>query len=186
MRKIVFTLLLFSCTAGTAGCEYNFIGPTINNQNTSTNTNTNENKVDLHDIVNFVPSPSPTTPVPAPGGGIETPLPLPTNAQAIAQGVATANPVLLAQSCPATLGEPGWRFMDLVIKTLQALDPRWGYFTKTAGNISQDVIAYRATSDNTGVWGVDIIVDLCGQSKFAWQVLGFDSSIVWAAVRNGS
>lgn len=183
MRRVVFILfIVFS----TSTCEYNFIGPTISNSNESTNTNTNRNTVDLHDLVNFVPSPSPTSPVPAPGGGTETPLPLPTNAQIIAQTIATNNPILIAQSCPATFGEAGWRFMDLIVKTLQASDPRWGYLIKPAGIPSQDVIAYRATSDNIGTWAVDIIVDLCGQSKFSWQVLGFDASTMWASVRNGS
>lgn len=171
-----------------AGCDYNFVGPTINNVNTATATN--DNKIDIHDVVNFAPVPNPSLPVPTPPGTIppvETPLPLPVTAQATAQKIADSNPVLLGKACPETFGEAGWAFLDLVIRTLQSADSRWGYLVKPDGTISKDVIAYRATSDNTGVWGVDIIVDRCTANKFSWQVLGFDPDTVWSAVRsNGS
>lgn len=166
-----------------SACEYNLPGPTI----TVTNTNTNTNTVDIHDVVNFVPVPNPSAPVPAPGGGSEVPLPLPTNAQAIAQGVATANPTLITNSCQATLGSAAWQFMDLVVKTLAVSDPRWGYLVKTNGQASQDVIAYRATSDTVGAWGVDVIIGHCGANPtFGWLVLGFDPNATWSASRNGT
>jgi len=176
-------LLLIIGLAGATGCEYQFIGPTINNNNNNSNNNDNNNKIDLHDLINFVPSTNPTAPVPGPSGP-ETPLPVPTDAQTIAQRVADSNPALIAKSCPALFGESGWAFMDLVVKTLAASDARWGYLIKSnTGVASADVIAYRATSDNTGAWGIDIIVDLCGTSKFSWQVIGFDAAAQWSANR---
>jgi hypothetical protein len=159
-----------------SGCEYN-LGPTV------INTNTNTNTVDIHDIVNFAPVPNPTTPVPAPGGGTETPLPLPVTAQATAQTYATANAALLAKSCQAIYGETAWQFIDGLINTLRMGDPRWGYMVKTTGQVSMDVIAYRATSDNVGAWGVDVIINHCGTPSFGWQVLGFDTNAQWSGTR---
>lgn len=181
----------FSCALliSVGACDYNFIGPTINTTNTSTNTNTNDNKVDIHDVVNFVPVANPTAPVPTTPGttpGTEVPVQIPSTAQAIAQKVATDNPTLLSRSCPETYGEAGWAFVDLVVKTLQGTDTRWGYFVKPDGSFSKDVIAYRATNDNTGAWGVDIILDRCGASKFSWQVLGLDPLTQWSFLRTGS
>ena len=182
LMRLISGLLVLALTTG---CDYNFIGPTINNVNTATATNT----VDIHDVVNFAPVPNPTLPVPTPPGTtppVEVPLPIPVTSQAIAQKVADSNLVLLGKSCPETYGETGWQFLDLIVKTLQASDSRWGYFIKPDGSVSKDVIAYRATSDNTGAWGVDIILDRCGQSKFSWQVLGFDPATMWSFIRNGS
>jgi len=184
MKRIAPSILTIALIAA---CDYNFVGPTINNNNS--NSNNNENRFDIHDLINFAPVPNPTAPVPVPppGVGTEVPLPIPVTAQAIAQKVADTNPTLLARSCPETYGESGWAFLDLVVKTLQSSDMRWGYLVKMDGTISRDVIAYRATSDNTGAWGVDIIIDRCGTaSKFSWQVLGFDPLTVWSLVRNGS
>jgi hypothetical protein len=165
-----------------AACEYNFnMGAP-----SSTNTNTNTVNIDIHDLVNFVPVANPTLPVPGPNGP-ETPAPLPTNAEAIARSVATANATAIAQSCQATFGASAWAFMDAVVTALRASDTRWGYVVKTGGQVSQDVIGYRATSDNIGAWGIDIIVGHCGASpSFGWQVLGFDTNLQWAATRNGS
>jgi len=177
-------LLVLTVVLATA-CDYNFIGPTINNNNSNSNTNT----IDIHDIVNFAPVPNPTAPITNPPGTVppvETPLPIPVTAQATAQKVADSNLVLLGKSCTETYGESGWQFLDLIVKTLQSSDARWGYFVKPDGSISKDVIAYRATSDNTGAWGVDIILDRCGQSKFSWQVLGFDPLTQWSFLRTGS
>ena len=164
------------------GCDYN-LGPTINNNNTNTNTNSNNN--DFHDLINFAPAVNPAAPVPTPNGGTETPLPLPLNAEQIATNYATANPTLVATSCPDTAGEAGWKFMDGLVGVLKASDARWGYMVKAnTGMISRDVIGYRATSDDIGSWGVDVIVDLCGTSpKFAWQVLGFDANAKWSGTR---
>ena len=178
----LFRVALVLMLAGIVlGCEYN-LGPTINNENT--NTNTNNNTFDIHDLVNFAPVPDPSAPVPAPGGGSETPLPLPAGGQAIAQGVATANATALARSCQAIFGESAWQFMDSVVAALRATDARWGYLVQTTGQVSRDVIAYRATSDNTGAWGIDIIINHCGTApSFGWQVLGFDPAAQWSGTR---
>jgi hypothetical protein len=173
--KNPFCILLF---VAMSSCEYN-LGPTVINTNTNTNTNT----LDIHDLINFAPVPNPTTPVPSPNGGTETPLPLPTTAQATAQAYATANPTLLTKSCQAIYGESAWQFMDGLIIALKKEDARWGYMVKTTGVVSADVIAYRATSDNIGAWGVDVIVDLCGAPHFSWNVLGFDPNATWSGTR---
>jgi len=172
MRKLL--LLIFFVTA----CDYN-LGPTIINTNTNTNTNNN----DFHDLINFAPSTNPSAPVASPTGGTETPLPLPANAQGIAQTISNNNPTLIMRSCQAIYGESAWQFMDTIVAALKASDPRWGYMVKATRQISADVIAYRATSDNTGAWGVDIIVDLCGTPRFSWQVLGFDPNAEWSGTR---
>lgn len=164
------------------GCDLAVSPSSININNSNTNTVTN----DSHDVFNFNPTSNPSAPVPNPTGGTETPLPLPTGAQAVAQTYATANTTLLANSCVATKGESGWQFLDGMIKTLNnaSKDARWGYVVKSnTGMISGDVIGYRATSDNLGLWGVDVIVDYCGTSSFAWQVLGFDENAQWSATR---
>jgi hypothetical protein len=151
---------------------------------TNTNTNTNTNNLDVHDLVNFAPAPNPATPVPAPGGGTEQPLPLPAGAQATANGYAAGHPTQLARSCQEIYGETAWQYLDGLVATLRRDDPRWGYMVKpTDGQISRDVIAYRATSDNTGSWGVDVIVDRCGANTPAWNVLGFDPAAQWAGTR---
>lgn len=178
-----FTSLLLTVVLVSA-CKFP-AGPTIINNISNTNTNI----IDLHDLINFSPAANPTTPVPVPPpvGGTEVPLPLPAGAQAIAQQYATANPSLIAQSCQAVYGEPAWRFMDGLVGTLKASDPRWGYMVKTSGQVSADVIAYRATSDNIGSWGIDVIQNLCptsgSSSSFTWNVLGFDSNAQWTATR---
>lgn len=173
MRKLLLLLIFV------AGCDYN-LGPTVN----VTNINTNTNTIDLHDLINFAPVPNPTAPVPNPTtGGMDTPLQLPANAEGIARGFALANPTLLQKECQAIYGESAWQFMDSLISTLKATDPRWGYMVKTTGQISQDVIAYRATSDDIGSWGVDVIVDHCGSASFAWQNLGFDPNAKWSGTR---
>jgi len=171
-----------------AACDFNvtITGPTSTNTNSNSNSNTVD--FDLHDLVNFNPVfPVPGTPVPNPPNGTpEVPLTIPTNAQGIAQGVATANPQQIAQSCQATHGAAAWAFLDTVVKTLQAGDARWGYVGRSGScaEIRQDVIGYRATSDNLGTWGVDIIVNHCGASPaFGWNVLGFDSNGRWCASR---
>jgi hypothetical protein len=179
MKKFAFLALMLLVTA----CEYN-LGPTTNINSTNTNTNTNTNNTDVHDLTNFAPVANPTAPLPNPNGGTETPLGIPSGSQAIAQAFATANPLLVTKSCVAVYGEAGWQFMDGLVKTLRASDTRWGYVVKSnTGTISMDVIAYRATSDNTGAWGVDVIVDHCGNSSFAWNVLGLDANLQWSAAR---
>jgi len=180
-----------------AGCDYNLTitGPTVSNTNsnanTSTNTNTNPITIDIHDVVNFVP-----TPGTAGGDGTmpgntspTAPLPIPTTARPIAEGVAAANPLLLANSCQDTFGPAAWAFLDLEIVTLRASDPRWGYLGKggVCTNPSRDVIAYKATSTDVGIWGVDIIGNHCGVAPtpptFTWNVIGYDAAGKWCYPR---
>jgi hypothetical protein len=176
MKRILIGIVALLLMA----CDVNITGPTIDNNNN----NNNNNRFDIHDLVNFVPVPNPTAPVPAPGGGTEIPTQLPAAAQATANGYAASHTTQLSRSCQATYGETAWQFLDGLVATLKATDARWGYNVKTTdGTISRDVIAYRGTSDNTGSWAVDVIVDHCGTPSFAWNVLGFDPDAQWAAAR---
>jgi hypothetical protein len=184
-QVILVTITILTC----ASCDYvfNITGPTSTVNSTNTNTNTNTVDFDLHDLVNF-------NPVFGGGGGTtppgnvspEVPLPIPAGAQATAQGVANNNPFLIANSCQDTQGQSAWVFMDLVVSTLRQFDTRWGYICKrnVCSDISRDVIGYRATSDNVGAWGVDIIAGHCGPNPtFSWNVIGFDPDQQWQANR---
>ena len=159
-----------------SACDINITGPTIEN----TNTNTNTNNIDVHDIGAFTPSNNPSAPVGTPTGGSEVPLNIPANAHAIAEAVPQtylSNPV--KTNTVLLLG----LIFDSVVLALKNSDPRWGYLIKSSGQVSHDVIAYRATSDNIGAWGVNIIIDYCGTSKFGWNVIGFDAAAQWSATR---
>jgi len=154
----------------------NITGPTIDNQNTNTNTN----NIDIHDIGSFTPSPNPGAPVGTPTGGSEVPVNIPANARQIAEAVPQTS---LPRSCEDTYGPASWNYLDSVVLALNKSDPRWGYLVKTNGTVSHDVIAYRATGDNIGAWGVDIIQDYCGTPKFGWGVIGFDPTAQWTGTR---
>lgn len=191
-------LLLLTTVAGLVAmaCDYNITFPatTNNNSNTSTNTNTNPINfaIDIHDIIAFLPAPGT-----AGGDGTNppgntspgSPLPIPTTARPIAEGVAAANPLLLANSCQDTLGPAAWAFLDLEVTTLRANDVRWGYLGKggVCTNPSRDVIAYKATSTDVGIWGVDIIGNHCGVAPqtpvFTWNVIGYDAAGKWCHPR---
>jgi len=177
VQRVLFLLVTLIVLPG---CDIHVTGPTGDIINTNTNTNT----FDIHDLVNFAPMPNPSAPVPAPGGGTEVPVPLPSNAQGIANGYAAGHPTQLAQSCQTVYGDAAWQFLDGLVLALKASDARWGYNRKqTDGTISRDVIAYRATSDTTGSWAIDVIVDHCGTPSFAWNVLGLDPNAQWSATR---
>jgi len=170
MRKILFLLPLL------LACNINVAGPTIDN----TNTNTNNASNDSHDTT-FAPS-NPSAPTTGPTGEQETVLPLPSNAQAVATSVVNRDAV--AKSCQDVYGEAAWQFMDTVVGALRKTDARWGYLIKpNTGQVSRDVIAYRATNDNIGAWGVDIIIDQCGHPSFGWGVIGFDPTAQWTGTR---
>jgi hypothetical protein len=191
-------VLLALVAVAAIACDYNLTltGPTISNANTSTNTNTNQNPItfnlDIHDVVSFLPTPGTaggdgTNP---PGNGSPTaPLPIPTTARPIAEAVAAANPLLLANSCQDTLGPAAWAFLDLEVTTLRASDTRWGYLGKggVCTNPSRDVIAYKATATDVGIWGVDIIGSHCptppAVSTFTWNVIGYDAAGKWCFPR---
>jgi len=174
-RSVVTLILL---VVSLSACDINVAGPTVNNSNTNTNSNNASN--DSHDA-NFAPS-NPSAPTTGPTGEQETVLPLPSSAQGLATSV--VNPLLLAKSCQDVYGEAAWQFMDTIVGALRKSDARWGYLVKAnTGQVSHDVIAYRATSDNIGAWGVDIIIDYCGHPSFGWGVIGFDPAAQWTGTR---
>lgn len=184
LRVALTAVVLFVIVA----CDIRFTMPSI------TNTNTNDIKVsvDSHDVTNFNPQfPLPGTPIanPVVPGGTETPLPIPADAQAIATAAAATKQYELSRSCQDRDGALAWAFMDAIVAALAARDPRWGYFCKAGdcNNISKDVIAYRATTDTIGAWGVDIIGSHCAvppdRSTFTWHVIGFDPVAAWKATR---
>jgi hypothetical protein len=189
-RKLrIVSIVLLALAAASCRYVFNLTGPTSTNNNTSTNsnTNTNSNNFDIHDLVNFVPQPVPGNGSPSGPGGSETnPLPLPAGAETIARNIADANPSLVLQSCQDTFGAAAWQFLDRVVAALKATDQRWGYLCKRGdcADISRDVIAYRATADETGAWGVDIIGGHCGPNPtFTWNNIGFDANAIWRATR---
>jgi len=153
---------------------------------TNTNTNTSTNNNDRSDT--SAPT-APTTP------GDTTPgqaLPLPSYGETVTRGVAASNPALLANSCQDTSGESAWGFLDTVIRNLrsQASDLRWGYLCKDAACtvFARDVVAYRATAAETGIWIVDVIGGHCpgpgdGAPAVRWGVLPFETVRKWAASR---
>ena len=116
-------------------------------------------------------------------------MPLPTYAEGVTREVAAANPTLLANSCQETFGESAWQFLDLLIRTLRAHDVRFGYLCKDANCLSfgQDVITYKATTGDTGIWIVDVIENHCpGPSdtvRVRWGVLPYDVTRRWSATR---
>ena len=151
---------------------------------TNTNTNTSTNNNDRSD-----------TAAPAPGTGAGTgepgaALPLPAYGEGVTRDVAAAHPELLANSCQETTGEMAWRFLDLVISTLRARDQRWGYLCKDASchAIARDIVAYRASTDVTGIWIVDVIGNHCPgptdpPPAVRWGVLPFETARPWTAAR---
>ena len=155
-------------------------GPTI----TNTNTNTSINNNDRSDT-------APTTPTSPgnPDGGAA--LPLPAYGESVANTVAANNAAALANSCQDVFGESAWQFLDLLIRTLRAhaSDQRWGYLCKDANctAFGRVVVAYRATTGDTGIWIVDVIGNHCpGPNETAtirWGVLPFETARRWSAAR---
>jgi hypothetical protein len=116
-------------------------------------------------------------------------LPLPVYGESVAREVAAANPALLAHSCEITSGPSAWGFLDLLVRTLQARDARWGYLCKDAGcsRVAADVVAYRASAGDTGIWIVDVIGNHCPNPSdvvaVRWGVLPFETVRRWIGVR---
>jgi len=195
MRRLVLLLALVS-----AGCEIDIVNPTpvvqaappsssgsgggtsITNINTNTNTNNNDR--------------SDTAQVPAPGapgasGTTNGVLPLPSYGEHVTRDIAGQNPSLLANSCQEHTGETAWQFLDLVIRTLRSQDQRWGYLCKDASCVvfARDIVAYRASSGDTGIWIVDVIGNHCPGANTGdvatvrWGVLPFELERRWAGSR---
>jgi len=120
------------------------------------------------------------------GGGGTTPsvpgvptgaaVPHPGDQYAVIAAVDAANPGLIDQSCISAGGN--WGFMDIVVNTLRASDPRWGYNCKR-GNCddpSHDAIFYYGgpgapTNGASTGWIFDVINSLCppGNASPSWQ-----------------
>jgi len=180
------SIVLLTVFTGLA-CDYNITAPSPSISVNNTNINNNTNTVDLPPIT------SPT--VPPSNGSPSAPdvmLPIPVGSEGIAKAVADANPTLISKSCQATDGVNAWKFIDLLVGTLRVQDVRWGYVCKdsSCSAFSQDTVGYRATSDEIGTWVIDVIGNHCGLSatpvlnpNFTWNVVGFESSRPWKAIR---
>lgn len=172
MRILLFPLLFILI-----GCDYRIDVPTApSNTITNNNTNTNTNNIDIHDLVNFVPTFPPTTTDPT-NPSVGTPLPIPTGSESTARLSATSNSHLLASSCQNT------QFRDAVVNALKNTDSRWGYVSKGGcTTTSKDSIAYRATNSDTGIWIVDIIGNHCGTGTiFTWNIVGYSAEMAWCS-----
>ena len=154
----------------------------VSNTNTNTNTATNN-----QDRTGSDTGPSPS----GSNDGVSGVIPLPAYGEATTRSVASANSVLLANSCQTTSGESAWAFLDKVISTLrtQANDDRWGYLCKDVSctNQARDIVAYRASNGNTGIWIVDVIGNHCplpGETpEVRWGVLPFETVRQWTGSR---
>lgn len=195
MRDRVVTLAAIVLVTG---CELNISQPaaptptaapapvsapiTISNTNTNTNTDTSD-RSDRE---------TPTTPG-APGSSVPpgAVIPLPAYGEEVTRSVSASNPSLILNSCEGQTGASAWQFLDLVIDTLQARDPRWGYLCKDAScsRVAADIVAYRASSGTTGIWIVDVIGNHCPGAgtgdvpTVRWGVLPFETGRPWTGTR---
>jgi len=184
-----------------AGCEIDIVNPTpvvqaappsgssgsgggITITNTNSNNSTNNNvRSDTAQI--------PATTPPAGSGTTNGVLPLPSYGEHVTRDIAGQNPSLLANSCQEHTGESAWQFLDLVIRTLRSQDQRWGYLCKDASCVvfARDIVAYRASSGDTGIWIVDVIGNHCpgpntgDVATVRWGILPFELERRWAGSR---
>ena len=176
---------LILCSLSLGGCEQTFnltpqsptVPGSVNVTNTNTNTATNTDKTG-----------SDTGPVSTdtPASGV---IPLPAYGESVVRSVASSNSTLLANSCQDKFGESAWAFLDLAVRTLQMQDSRWGYLCKdaTCSNIAKDIVAYRASNGNNGIWIVDVIGNHCPGPNdvvtVTWQTLPFETTRPWIGIR---
>jgi len=184
--------LLAACLL--AGCDITLTTPspvvtagtTTPGAITITNTNTNTASTDRSDT-EATPSPSSGgTPSP-PTAGV---LPLPSYGEGVAREYAAAHADQIAHSCQLTDGEAAWAFLDGLIGVLSQRDARWGYLCKDANCITKarDVVAYRASTGDTGIHIVDVLGNHCpgpgdSPTQFRWGVLPFETARRWSATR---
>jgi len=150
-------------------------------------TNTTTVTVDRSDTeATPTPSGSGSTPTPPIGGA----LPLPAYGEGVARDYAAAHPSQVTHSCQLTDGEAAWAFLDGLIAVLSQRDARWGYLCKDANCLTQarDVVAYRASSSDTGIWIVDVLGNHCpgpgdSPTMFRWGVLPFETARRWIGHR---
>lgn len=151
---------------------------------TITNTNTNTATTDRSDTA-ATPDPTPGTPAPPTGA-----LPLPAYGEGVARDYAAANPHQVTHSCQLTDGEAAWAFLDGLIGVLSQRDARWGYLCKDANCLTQarDVVAYRASAGDTGIWIVDVLGNHCpgpgdSPTMVRWGVLPYETVRRWVGHR---
>lgn len=147
-------------------------------------TNTTTVTVDRSDTAT-TPEPTPGTPVPPTGA-----LPLPAYGEGVARDYAATHQAQIATSCQLTHGEAAWAFLDGLIGVLSQRDARWGYLCKEANCLTQarDIVAYRASTGDTGIWIVDVLGNHCpgpgdSPTEFRWGVLPFETARRWVGHR---
>jgi len=183
MRSI-FLLLAILC----AGCEGDTILPAANpaapSGGTTTVTNTTTVTVTI-DRSDTEATPASSTPAPTTGA-----LPLPAYGEGEARAYAATQADAIAHSCQLVDGDRAWAFLDGVIALLQARDARWGYLCKDPGctTFGRDVITYKASSGDTGIWIVDVLGNHCpsasdSPTQFRWGVLPFETVRRWSGHR---
>jgi len=182
---LLVALLLTGCDLHITNPAPVIAGGTTPGAITITNTNTNTATTDRSD----------TEPTPAPSGsGTPTPasgvLPLPTYGEGVTREYAAANPHQVTHSCQLVDGEAAWQFLDGLIGLLQARDARWGYLCKDAAcaTKARDVVAYRASTGDTGIWIVDVLGNHCpgpgdSPTMVRWGVLPFETTRRWSGTR---
>ena len=162
-------------------------GTAASNTNTNTNTNTVTVTVDRSDT-----DPAPTSPPAAPGdpAGPSGVLPLPTYGEGVTRDYAAANPYQVTHSCQTTDGAGAWAFLDGLIALLRQRDARWGYLCKDAScsKVAADVVAYRASAGDTGIWIVDVLGNHCpgpqdSPTQVRWGPLPFETVRRWSGTR---
>jgi hypothetical protein len=180
--------LLAACVL--AGCDFHITNPapvvtagTTPGNITITNTNTNTATTDRSDTAATPePSGSPSSPTGA--------LPLPAYGEGVARDYAAAHQAQIATSCQVTHGEAAWAFLDGLNAVLRQRDARWGYLCKDANCTQQarDIVAYRASAGDTGIWIVDVLGNHCpgpgdSPTEFRWGVLPFETVRRWSGTR---
>jgi hypothetical protein len=184
-------LIPFFAACLLAGCELQITSPapvivTGGTPGGVTVTQTTTQTVDRSDTATTPgPTPSPTG-TPTPQGGA---LPLPSYGEGVAREIAAAYPGELAASCELTHGPSAWAWLDRLVRTLQARDPRWGYLCKDTGctKVAADIVAYKAGTGDTGFWIVDVIGNHCPNPgdvvQVRWGVLPFETVRRFTATR---
>ena len=182
------TLLIVACVL--SGCDFDITvpSPVVTNTNTNTNTSTNTNTTTTVDKSDTDVAAGPTGGTPQlPTTGV---LPLPAYGESVTLNLGQANPQLVQRSCQTTDGSAAWHFLDLLVRTLQLQDARWGYLCKDApcSKVAADVVAYRASSGDTGIFIVDVLGNHCpgpqdAPTQVRWGVLPFETVRRWIGVR---
>lgn len=184
-------ILLAACVL--AGCDLHITNPapviaagTTPGAITITNTNTNTATTDRSDT-EATPTPSSGGSPTDPPGGV---LPLPSYGEGVARDYAAAHPSQVTHSCQLVDGEAAWAFLDGLLRVLSQRDARWGYLCKDANCTQQarDVVAYRASSGDTGIWIVDVLGNHCpgpgdSPTMVRWGVLPFETVRRWIGHR---